>query len=172
MLRRIAPFLMLGVLGAAAPHPAMLRGTLAFPGVVWLSDASTPAPVGGAMITQTGKAFAPGFAVVTAGSDVRFRNDDAVDHSVYSVSKADPFDLGIYEPGPGKDVRFANAGIVEVRCHIHRHMHATLVVVDGPYARVEAPNGRWTLRAARPGRHLLHTWTVEQGETTKTIDVR
>ncbi len=103
---------------------------------------------------------------------MRFRNEDTLDHSVYSVSPADPFDLGIYEPGPGKDVAFPKPGVIEIRCHIHRHMHAVLVVVDGPYARVERAGAPWTLRGVRPGHHIMHTWTAETGETTKPVEVR
>ncbi len=159
---------------AAAPPPVLgtLNGTLPAPGVVWVSDGSSPAPVVGAAVTQRDKTFFPELAVVTAGTSVRFRNEDTLDHSVYSVSPADPFDLGIYEPGPGKDVAFPNPGVIEIRCHVHRHMHAVLVVVDGPYARVERPGASWSLRGIRTGRHVLHTWTTDAGETTKTIDVR
>lgn len=159
---------------AAAPPAATstLNGTLPAPGVVWVSDGSSPAPSVRAAITQKDKTFFPELAVVTAGASVRFRNEDTLDHSVYSVSPADPFDLGIYEPGPGKDVGFPNPGVIEIRCHVHRHMHATLVVVDGPYARVERAGASWSLRGARTGRHVLHTWTADGGETTKTVDVR
>jgi plastocyanin len=158
---------------AAAPVPqtARLTGALPAPGVVWVSDGSSPTPSTGAAITQKDKTFFPELAVVAAGTTVHFRNDDAVDHSVYSVSPADPFDLGIYEPGPGKDVAFPNSGVIEIRCHIHRHMHAVLVVVDGPYARVETAGAPWTLSGVRTGRRVLHTWTADAGETTRSVDV-
>lgn len=154
----------------AAPE-STLTGTLAAPGVVWVSDGSRPAPSAGAVNSQAGRTFIPDLAVVTAGSTIRFRNDDDVDHSVYSLSPADPFDLGIYEPGPGKDVAFANPGVVEIRCHIHRHMHATLIVVDGPYARVETAGAAWRLEGVRAGRHVLHLWNAESGETTRLVRV-
>jgi plastocyanin len=159
------------VLLGAAPATGSLAGTLATPGVVWISDGSNPAPSTHVEITQHDRTFIPALTVVTAGSDVTFRNDDDVDHSVYSVSPADPFDLGIYEPGPGKDVRFAVSGVIEIRCHIHRHMHATLLVVDGPVVQLDAP-GPWTLRGVRPGHHVLHVWTADDGERTSAVDVR
>jgi plastocyanin len=160
--------------GAAATSPstAALDGTLSAPGVVWVSDGSAPAPSAGTAITQRDKTFSPDFAVVTAGTVVRFRNEDTLDHSVYSVSPADPFDLGIYEPGPGKDVAFPNPGAIEIRCHVHRHMHAVLIVVDGPYERVERAGAAWSLRGVHAGRHVLHIWTAAGGETSKTVEVR
>jgi len=156
---------------AAGPATGTLTGTLTAPGVVWVSDGSAPAPTSGVAVDQHDRTFIPALAVVTAGSDVVFRNDDDVDHSVYSVSPADPFDLGIYAPGPGKDVHFTKAGVIEIRCHIHRHMHATLIVVDGPYARLDAP-GAWTLHGVRTGRHALHVWTADGGEHVSDVDVR
>lgn len=146
------------LLAVASPlpaGPATLSGTLAAPGVVWVSDGSSPARSSGAVMTQTDRTFSPELAVVTAGSVVRFRNDDTVDHSVYSISPAGPFDLGIYEPGPGKDVTFARTGVVEIRCHIHRHMHATLVVVDGPHARVETVGGDWSIANVRDRKSVV-----------------
>jgi plastocyanin len=160
------------LLAAASPAQGTLDGTLAAPGVVWVSDGSSPAPVAGAAVTQKDKTFFPELAVVTAGTSVRFRNEDTLDHSVYSVSPADPFDLGIYEPGPGKDVAFPNPGAIEIRCHVHRHMHAVLIVVDGPYARVERAGGAWSLHGVRTGHRVLHTWTADGGETAKSIEVR
>jgi plastocyanin len=166
-----AALLITAAAAAPAPSSATLSSTLSAPGVVWVSDGSNPAPSVGAAITQRDKTFFPELAVVTAGTGVRFRNEDTLDHSVYSVSPADPFDLGIYEPGPGKDVAFPNPGVIEIRCHVHRHMHATLIVVDGPYERVERAGASWSLRV-RPGRHILHTWTADGGEVTKSIDFR
>jgi len=169
---RGAPLALLAAaLLGAAPATTSLSGTLAAPGVVWISDGSNPPPSTKVEITQHDRTFIPALTVVTAGSDVTFRNDDDVDHSVYSVSPADPFDLGIYEQGPGKDVRFAVPGVIEIRCHIHRHMHAILLVVDGPFVQLDAA-GPWTLRGVRPGRHVLHVWTADDGERTSVVEVR
>lgn len=169
-MRRLCALFALVLLGTA-PAPGTLRGTLPDAGVVWISDGRRLPQQRGIEITQHDKAFVPALAVVSSGSVVQFRNDDTVDHSVYSISPAGPFDLGIYEAGPGKDVRFERAGVIEVRCHIHRMMHATLIVVDGPYAAL-ASAGAWALTGVRPGRHLLHAWTAREGERTQMVLVR
>jgi len=155
----------------AGPATGSLNGTLPAAGVAWVSDGSNPPPVAATVISQSYKAFSPAIMVITQGSTVHFRNDDTVDHSVYSISPADPFDLGIYEPGPGKDVVFAHPGTIAVRCHIHRHMHAELIVVDGPFVKLDAA-GSWTLNDVRIGTHVVHTWTEDAGETTRTVTVR
>ena len=154
-----------------AVAPGSIGGTLAAPGVVWVSDRKKHDRVNGAAITQHDRTFVPALTVVTAGSEVRFRNDDDVDHSVYSVSPADAFDLGIYEAGPGKTVAFPNPGAIDIHCHIHRHMRATLLVVDGPYIRLETAGG-WTIGGLAPGKYVVHAWTLEHGETTRAAEVR
>ena len=59
------------------------------------------APQPEAAIRQTAKAFVPALLVITAGTSVRFPNDDKFYHSVYSDSPSNPFDLGLYDNGPG-----------------------------------------------------------------------
>ncbi len=159
--------LALVVLGVALPaQAATYRGVASAPSVVWISG-DMPAPVPSAAIHQTSKTFVPALLVVPAGSSVRFPNDDQFYHSVYSDSPSNPFDLGLYDNGPGKSVEFDNAGVVEVRCHVHGSMHATIVVVDGPYVVTVKPNERYRIAGVRPGLRVLHVWS-EGGTITAT----
>lgn len=118
---------------------------------------------------NTHKSFQPDLVVITAGSAVRFPNDDAFYHSIYSAGAPDPFDIGFYDTGPGKVVTFAQSGAVTVRCHIHGIMHATIVVVDGPWAQTREPNAAYTLENVRSGDHLLHIWTPADGEKATRV---
>lgn len=144
---------------------------LAQPGVVWISDDSKPAVMPEAEMRNTHKAFVPDVVVLTAGSSVRFPNDDAFFHSIFSQGAPDPFDIGFYDNGPGKSVAFPNPGVVNVRCHIHGTMHGTIVVVDGPWTQTHEPNVKFTLDNVRPGSHVLHTWSIDAGEKTTKIRV-
>ncbi len=117
------------------------------------------------------KSFVPDLIVITAGSSIRFPNDDAFYHSIYSAGGPDPFDIGFYDTGPGKTVTFAKPGVVAVRCHVHGIMHGTIVVVDGPWAQTRAADEKFTLTDVRPGTHVLHEWTPDGGEKTSTVTV-
>jgi plastocyanin len=150
---------------------ATYTGTLPQPGVVWISDGSKPAPMPEASMHNTHKSFVPEMIIITAGTNVRFPNDDGFYHSIYSESAADPFDIGFYDTGPGKIVAFPNAGVDDVRCHIHGSMHGVIIVVDGPYAQTSTPNAVYTLTNVRPGEHTLHVWTPDGGEKTTTVRV-
>jgi plastocyanin len=159
---------LLAVRGVAAA--ATYRGTLASPSVAWISDGSHPAGVAAEFaMTNEDKSFQPNLLVIPAGSNVRFPNEDPFFHSIYSDSAPDPFDIGFYDTGPGKVVSFPTPGVVAVRCHIHGSMHATIVVVDGPYAVTDRPGEAYEITNVRPGRHVLHVWTPADGE--KTVEI-
>jgi plastocyanin len=171
-LRRIAALLVVMLalpVGAAA---GTVSGTLPQPGVVWVSDDSHPAPGPVVEMGNVNKMFVPDLVVIDAGGSVRFPNADPYFHSIYGQSGPDPFDLGFYDTGPGKTVVFAVPGVNTIRCHIHGSMHATIIVVDGPYAQTHAPNETYTLTNVRRGKYVLHVWTPGGGEQLSTIRVK
>jgi plastocyanin len=160
-----AAFATVPVAAAAASY----SGTLAQPGVAWISDGSKPAAQPDVEMRNTHKAFVPDVLVITAGTSVRFPNDDPFFHSIYSESGPDQFDIGFYDNGPGKLVPFGKPGVDLVRCHIHGTMHGTIVIVDGPSAQTHAPGARYTLNDVRAGTHTLHIWMPDTGETTSSV---
>jgi plastocyanin len=167
-LRFFAP--LLAAVTVSAPVTGVdVRGTLAEPGIVWVEDGSRTAPAAEVVMANTDKTFVPGVVVVTAGSTVRFPNNDPFFHSIYSESDVDPFDIGFYDNGPGKSVPFNKPGVVAVRCHIHGSMHGTIVVVDGPWTQTTQANQTYVLPNVARGRHLLHVWTPDGGEKVTEI---
>jgi plastocyanin len=169
------PLVVAGVLLSAAPATAASYSAIAaHPSVIWITqtDSPTPPPMVGAEIRQTGKTFVPELLVVPVGTSVRFPNDDAFYHSVYSESPSNPFDIGLYDTGPGKSVVFDAPGVVDVRCHVHGSMRATLVVVDGPFATTTTPNQRYTIAGVVPGVHQLHVWSGGDAVETTTIRIK
>jgi plastocyanin len=156
---------------AAPASAATYTAVVNAPGVVWVTDGA-PVPATGVAIHQTMKAFVPAFAIVPVGTAIAFPNDDPFYHSVYSDSPGNAFDIGLYDTGPGKSVRFDVAGIVDIHCHVHGTMHAVVVVVDGPYAQTTGPNQRVRIDGITPGRHVVHTWTGGPAAATRTVDFR
>lgn len=164
--------LALVLLGAPLPaSAAAYSGVAALPSVMWITGPPPPPPADAA-IHQTMKTFVPALLVVPIGTSVSFPNDDAFYHSVYSDSPSNPFDLGLYDTGPGKSVVFSNPGLVEIHCHVHGSMHATLVVVDGPYVVTAKPNERYRIDGLTPGPHVLHVWTDGSAIATSGIVVK
>jgi plastocyanin len=121
------------------------------------------------MVTRQ-KQFLPRVLVVPRGARVRFPNQDPILHNVFSVSPGNPFDLGLYRQGPGKEQKLDRSGLVRVFCNVHHAMVAYILVLDTPYYTQPGPDGRFNLTGLPKGPGKLTVWH-EQTEPW-TIDVK
>ncbi len=164
----LAACLAAGALTAAPADAANVVGHLRSPGVVWIDDGSKLQPVNATM-RNVEKSFIPEIVIVPVGSSITFPNDDPFFHNIYSTGGADTFDLGFYDMGPGKTEVLSKSGVLDVGCHIHKQMHAVIVVVDGPYTQTD--DFAFKLADVRPGKHAIHAWSVGYGERTVEVEV-
>jgi plastocyanin len=111
-----------------------------------------------ASMDQRNENFVPHLLAVVAGTTVDFPNDDSTYHSVFSLSKAKPFNLGRYATGRSKSVRFDQPGIVRVFCDIHSHMSAFILVFAHRYFTVTDDDGRYRLPNVPTGSYTLTVW--------------
>ena len=124
-----------------------------------------------AEIHQADRRFVPDMVVVPAGSTVSFPNMDPIFHNIYSLSKAKSFDLGSYDKGHTRKVTFSKPGFVEVYCHLHPNMAATVVVTPNRwFARPDA-NGHYRIPDVPPGRYTVVAWHKSAGFFRKTVSV-
>jgi plastocyanin len=110
-----------------------------------------------AEIEQRDRRFVPSFTVIETSGVVRFPNRDKVFHNVFSLSRGNEFDLGLYRQGSSKSVRFSQPGVVEVFCNIHQEMVSSILVVQNPYWTRVTDTGRYRLEVP-PGEHTLVAW--------------
>jgi hypothetical protein len=144
--------------------------------VVWLiprSDQSVlrPAPHDGfphPQLIQKNKVFDPHVLAVQVGSQVDFPNHDPFFHNVFSLFNGKRFDLGLYEAGSTRGVRFDRAGICYIFCNIHPQMSAVVVVVNTPYFAVSDARGVISILHVPPGRYQLNFW--EEHCSPKTLN--
>jgi len=140
-----------------------------------------------AVITTRSKALLPHVVVVPVGSTIRFPNEDPISHNLFSVSPANPFDLGFYRGGAGKSETFDKPGVVQIYCNIHPNMSAVVHVmaspfyafasVDGTFKLESVPTGRYRLRVSNElgeavGDVVVHSSGSVTGATQLTIDTR
>ena len=139
--------------------------------VIWMKrlDGATPPATPGRrkVISMKDKSFAPHILVVTAGTRVDFRNDDPVYHNVFSLSRPNDFDLGLYSAGLFKSRTFSKPGPVNLLCNIHSSMEAFVYVVDTPYYAQAHADGRFMIKGLKPGRYLLEAWNPEASSVFK-----
>jgi plastocyanin len=131
--------------------------------VVWLVPMEAPPsdPVSTAsvpQIVQRNKTFEPHVLAVRVGSGVQFPNKDPFLHNVFSLFDGKRFDLGFYEAGSSRTVRFDRAGVSFLFCNIHPEMSAVIVVLPAPYFDVSDRQGRVTLAHVSNGRYRMEVW--------------
>jgi len=143
--------------------------------VVWLtsiaggSDANLATPSSTApaaanlRLVQKNKSFEPHILVVPAGSQVEFPNRDPFFHNVFSLFEGKRFDLGLYEAGTSRVVRFDRPGISYIFCNIHPEMSAVVITLATPLYAIASADGQLTLAGVPYGRYLLHIWSEGMG---------
>jgi hypothetical protein len=139
-----------------------------------------PRPPVTEVLDQKGSRFDPDLIVVPVGSTVQFPNSDPIFHNVFSLSKAQSFDLGYYPQGQSRTVKFDRAGIVQVYCHIHANMYAAIVVTRSRWYQKPAADGSFSFSNVPPGRYRLTAWHKIAGlhkvdievPETGTVDVK
>jgi len=119
-----------------------------------------PAAPPGAQMTQKNLMFLPWLLPVQVGTRVEFPNLDDTYHNIFSYSPAKRFDLGRYrsDERPIPSVVFDTPGLVTLRCDIHEHMRALILVLDTPHFVVSDAQGRYRLGGLPPGRFVLKAW--------------
>lgn len=136
--------------------------------VVWLTPLSVPG--GGPQeiqplhnpprfrLIQRQKQFEPHLLVVPLGAVVEFPNLDPFFHNVFSLFEGKRFDLGLYEAGTTRSVKFDRPGVSYIFCNIHAEMSAVVVAVKTPYYGVSDRSGDIRIPNVLPGRYLLEVW--------------
>src|SRR3954470_6189504 len=130
--------------------------------VIWLKrvggETPKPAPARGKVVTQRNKAFVPHVLAIPVGTKVSFRNDDPIFHNIFSLSKPNDFDTGLYKQGATYQQTFKHTGVVQILCNIHSSMLGAIVVVDTPYYAQSEESGAFSIKGVPPGEYELNVW--------------
>jgi len=151
--------------------------------VVWLSAANPGAGTeerlvpGRFRMAQMNKTFEPHLLVVPLRSTVEFPNLDPFFHDVFSQFNGKKFDLGLYEAGSTKGVRFDHEGISYIFCNIHPEMGAVIVTLSTPYFAIADKNGALLIPHVPAGSYAMHVWAEgaddkELDALTRTVHIR
>lgn len=129
--------------------------------VVWLTplfrtDANGFNPP--ARLLQKDKRFSPHVIAVRVGSEIEFPNQDPFFHDVFSIYRGKPFDLGLYESGTSRKVRFSQPGVSYIFCNIHPEMSAAVIAVPTPFFAVTAADGSFQISHLPLGAYKMELW--------------
>jgi plastocyanin len=109
-------------------------------------------------LVQRNKTFEPHILIVPAGTTVEFPNKDPFFHNIFSLYDGRRFDLGLYESGTTRSVRFDRPGVSFLFCNIHAEMSAVVVSVDTPYFGLSDREGNVVISNVPSGRYQLNVW--------------
>jgi plastocyanin len=144
--------------------------------VLWLTPVEAPLPprtstsAGNRLqLAQKNKEFVPHLVVVQVGSTVDFPNLDPFFHNVFSQFNGKRFDLGLYESGSSRSVRFDRPGISYIFCNIHPEMSAVVVSVPTPYFAMSTAAGNLTIHDVAPGAYMMHVWAMGNSESDLAV---
>ena len=161
----------IGAGGAGKTRHGAIPGT-----VVWMTPmtgasgeattatpSSTANPPANPRLVQKNKSFEPHILVVPSGSMVEFPNHDPFFHNVFSLFEGKRFDLGLYEAGTSRMVRFDRPGISYIFCNIHPEMSAVVITIATPLYAISNQEGRISLADVPYGRYVLRVWSEGMG---------
>lgn len=144
-------------------------------GVVYLEGSFPEALVTPeAEIRQEKLGFVPALLPVRKGTKVIFPNLDPYYHNVFSFSATKRFDLGRYKPEdqPQPHIIFDKPGFVALRCDIHEHMRAVVLVLDTPHFVTTDSSGSFRLSGLPEGRYTLKVWLDTKTTLSKVVDLQ
>ncbi len=114
---------------------------------------------------QKNKMFSPHLLVIPVGATVSFPNEDPFFHNVFSLFDGKRFDLGLYEAGSSRDIRFERSGISYLFCNIHPEMSAVIVALRTPLWAKAGPDGLIRIANVPPGEYQAHLWLEGEDES-------
>lgn len=122
-------------------------------------------------ILQKDLIFTPSLLPVRTGTKVEFPNLDDTYHNVFSFSPAKRFDLGRHRPEdkPVPSQTFDKPGMVTLRCDIHEHMRAIVLVLDTPHFVICDNAGNFKLNGLPAGNYKLKVWLNSRTTLEKPV---
>jgi plastocyanin len=145
------------------------------PAVVYLEPLDAPPPrprTAPAELRQHDARFQPGFLVVSVGQPVAMPNDDTIFHNIFSYSRPNDFDLGLYRGGESRSVSFRHAGPVRIYCSIHDRMNGLIFVSPSPWFAVPSASGGYRIDAVPAGNYRVRVWSDRLPELVRPIALR
>jgi plastocyanin len=109
-------------------------------------------------LLQRNKSFEPHVLIVPVGTMVEFPNQDPFFHNIFSLYDGRRFDLGLYEAGTKRAIRFDRSGVSFLFCNIHSEMSAVVLSVDTHYFALSDRSGNVVIRNVPDGRYQMNVW--------------
>jgi plastocyanin len=120
--------------------------------------------------------FEPEVQVVPIGTELVVHNSDPILHNTHGylivdTSKRTVFNHAIPQKGQQFKSLLKQPGLVDVRCDVHGHMQAWILVAENPYYAVTKEDGAFAIKDIPPGKYTLVTFQPHTGTTETPVTV-
>ncbi len=126
--------------------------------VVYIESAAYTGTPKEAELDQKNQVFIPFVLPVVKGTTVKFLNNDATGHNVFSPD-GEKFDLGVYSKDETRSYAFKTEGLYTILCKMHNSMIAYVLVLQNPYFAVTGEDGAFKIEGVPPGEYTLKVWS-------------
>jgi len=131
-----------------------------------------PAPEEKGILDQLNLTFVPHVIAVQKGTSIDFPNSDMVRHNLFSPPECcQQFNLGTYDVGVVKTVKFDKVCDVPLLCNVHAEMSGFVVILSNPYFSVTERDGVFKIENVPPGTYKVSAWHEKLRTVTKDVTV-
>ncbi len=131
-----------------------------------------PAPEEKGILDQLNLTFVPHVIAVQKGTSIDFPNSDMVRHNLFSPPECcQQFNLGTYDVGVVKTVKFDKVCDVPLLCNVHAEMSGFVVILSNPYFSVTGRDGVFKIENVPPGTYKVSAWHEKLRTVTQDVTV-
>jgi plastocyanin len=137
--------------------------------VVYLDGITTDPPSTPVPLDQKGQKFIPHVLPIVRGTTVKFLNNDATGHNVFSPDH-EKYDLGTFEQSETREYTFKQLGTYTQLCKLHPSMLAYIVSLPNRYFVSADDKGNFAIEGVPAGSYDLKVWLRRgQADPTKVV---
>lgn len=137
-----------------------------------LGDTKFDTPAEVAELNQKGCRYRPHVQSLRTNQPLMVKNSDSTLHNIHSFAdKQRAFNFAQPKQGDEKEVKFARAEIVKVKCDVHPWMSAYIGVFDHPFHDVTGKKGTCEIADLPAGDYTLVAWHETFGEVEQKVTV-
>ena len=150
--------------GAIVGHVTARRASGRANAIVYIEhmDGAQRASKRPVQIDQREMHFIPDVLPIVRGTTVRFLNNDATEHNVYTPDGT-PYDLGNWGRGEHREHVFDTEGVFTQLCRLHPTMIGYVVVLQNRFFARTRADGSFRIANVPPGNYQLKAWQ-ERGQ--------
>ncbi len=138
-----------------------------------LPDKEYPAPSEPVILTQEGCQYKPRVFVLHPDQTLKILNPDGIMHNVHGMPEDNtPFNRAMPPSLKEIEVKLPKAEKpFEIKCDIHRWMHAYCAVLDNPFYDITQKDGVYTIDGLEPGEYEITAWHERLPAQTAMVTV-